>query len=167
MSATISVLYDSACTVTETNTGAFVSSVDNTVTFNGLNETGTLTASTTVPVTKHAEYELTMSGGTGTIDLTALPGQTVDETVVGTGLKVQVLKFKNKSTNANSITVAKGASSGYGINAAGTTWSIPISPGQSVTILGNDASPDIAGGAKTIDVTGTLSQVLQVQIVMG
>lgn len=167
MASTVSATFAMQLTVVETFTGVYISTADNTTTHNGLNAADTLNASSTVPATKVASFDVTMSGGTGSIDLSALPGLTADETVVGTGLKAQAWIFKNKTTNANSITVAKGASNGYGINAAGTTWSMPISPGQSFMILGNDASPDVAGGAKVIDVTGTLAQVLQVIVLLG
>ena len=167
MAATISVLFNSGVTVTETATGTYVSSADNTITLNGMNDSSTYTASTSVPVTKATAYQLTMSSGTGTIDLTALPGLTADETIVGTGLKLQMLKLRNLSTNANAITCAKGASNGYGLPVAGTTWTVTLSPGQSITFFGNDSAPDVASGAKTIDVTGTASQILEVTAVLG
>lgn len=167
MPATVSVLFNSGVTVTETATGDYVSSADNTITLNGMNDSATYTASTSVPVTKATAFRVTMSSGSGSIDLTALPGLTVNETIDCTGLKLQMLKVRNLSTNANSITVAKGASNGYGLNAAGTTWSIPISPGQSITFFGNDSSPDVASGARIMDVTGTLAQILEVTVVCG
>lgn len=163
--STVSAAYSSSISVTETF--SIANAADNTLLVTAVNEAGTLTASTTVPATKQTQYTLTMSGGTGTIDLTALPGLNVNETVDCTGLKVQLFKFLNPITNANSITVAKGASNGYGINSAGTTWSIPISPGQSVFIVSQDVAPDVGSGAKTIDVTGTGTQTLQVGIVAG
>lgn len=59
---------------------------DPTVTFDTKDTTLTLTSSTTPPVTKHAIFDKAMSGGAGTIDLTALPQE--EGTVDGTGLKV-------------------------------------------------------------------------------
>lgn len=163
----VELRYKSSLTVLETLTGPFVSDADSTVTTNGLNEEGTLTAASAIPVTKHAAYELTMSGGSGSINLAALPGLTAEETVVGTGLKVQGLKFRNKSTNANKITVAKGASNGYGLCASGDAWSVVLSPGQSVLFLLDEVAPNVASDARVIDVTGTGAQVLEVQVVMG
>jgi len=163
----ISVLYQSRIAVTKTFTGPYVSAVDPAILIDQLSTSETSTASSTIPVTKDSAYQLTLSSGTGTIDLTALIGVEGTASVDGTGLKVQYMKFRNLSTNANSITVAKGASNGYGLNAAGTTWSIPISPGQEILFKGNDSSPDVGSGAKTIDVTGTGSQVLEVAVVLG
>ena len=71
-----------------------------------------LTASTTPPVTKVAAFEKALSAGAATIDLTNLTG-TNGATVDGTGLKVQVLKIKNKATNANPITIKTGLTDGY------------------------------------------------------
>lgn len=147
--------------------GVFVSPSDATVTIDGLDEDTTLTGSSSVPVTKAVAYEVTLSGGAATINLAALVGLTAEEVVDGTGLKVQGVKFKNKATNANSMTVSKGASNGYGLNAAGTTFSVPLSPGQSVLFSLNEAAPDIASGARTWDVAGTGSQVLQIHVLMG
>ncbi len=168
MSSSISLSYNSQLTVVETLNGAYVSGSDNTVTFTGLNESGTLSGSTTPPVTKHAIFSKAMTAGAATIDLTALPGQTADETIDLSGLKVQALKFKNKSTNANKITIAKGASNGYGLNSAGDTWSITLDPNQSVgPFLLDDAAPDVGSGAKTIDISGTGTQELEIEIVAG
>lgn len=163
----ISVTYRSDLSVVETVEGPFVSPVDATFTANGLSTDETLTASTTPPVTKHADYELTLSSGTGSINLAALPGRTSEETVVGTGLKLQHMKLRNKSTNANIITITKGASNGYGLNAAGASWTVVLDPNQEFLFRGNDSTPDVGSGARLMDVTGTGSQVLQVQITLG
>lgn len=165
MSSTISVRSRSELSVTETFSGAEAG--DPTATFAPQNTDVVLTASTSVPVTKHAEYDLAMSSGTASINLAALPGKTVDETIVGTGLKLQKLIVKNKSTNANKITVAKGASNGYGLSSAGDTWSIVLNPSQSARFDLDEGGPDVASGERLIDVTGTGSQVLSVQAVLG
>lgn len=164
MPSTVSVLYESRLTVTETFTGEQISPGDNTVTINGLNETATYNASSAVPVTKQASFRLTLSAGTGSINLAALPGLTTEETVVGTGLKVQFVKLRNLASNANSITVAEGASNGYAMLGA---FTITLAPGQSVLIDLNEAAPDVATGDRILDVTGTGSQILECLFVMG
>lgn len=164
---TISVEALSKLTIVETLTGPFVSPADSTVTIAGLNESASLTASTSQPVTKQAAYELTLSSGTGSVNLAALPGLTDEETVVGTGLKVQYLKLRGKAGNANPITVTKGASNGYGLNAAGASWTVVLDAGQSVLFSLADASPDVASGARVLDVTGTGSQVLEIILLLG
>ncbi len=165
MSSTITVLYTSKVTVVETFSGA--TDGDNTATFAPLNEDATFTASTTVPVTKHASFTQALSSGTATIDLTTLPGITADETVNGTGLKVQFLKLINPSTNANKIVASNGASNPYRLDGLTTAWSITLAPGQAVLLELNDAADDVSGSHKTIDLAGTLVQTLSVQIVFG
>lgn len=166
MSATITVGRKSEINVLQTFSDGV--SGNETVLFNGgMNIDTSYTSATSVPVTKFAEFEKTMSGGAGTIDLTALPGITADETVVGTGLKLQLLRIRNKSTNANAITVTKGASNGYGLNAAGASWTVVLDPGQAATFELNETAPNVAAGAKDIDISGTGSQILEVQIVLG
>lgn len=169
MATTIAATYHAKLSVVQTVSGA--SAADQTVTFDGYSqpsaEAGSLTASTSVPVTKHAKFQLTLSSGSGSINLAALTGINSDETVVGTGLKLQLAIFANPSTNANAITVAKGASNGYGLGASGDTWTVTLSPGQSVMLVGADANPDVASGARVLDVTGTGSQVLNCHLVLG
>lgn len=167
MPNTSTVSVDYASTISITETFSIANSADNTILVNTYNQSGTLTASTTPPATKQATFALTLTAGSGSIDLTALPGLNANETVDGTGLKAQLLLLLNPSSNANSITVAKGASNGYGWNTAGTSWTVSLSPGQWAQFGGNDVAPDVASGARILDVTGTGSQVLNVSIVLG
>lgn len=116
--------------------------------------------------TKCAIFSKALSGGSATIDMTSLTG-TNGATVDFTGLKVCVMKFKNPSSNANAITVAKGASNGFGLTTSGTTFSIPIPPGGEITLESDEGTPDVGSGAKTLDLTGTSSQALQVTLIAG
>jgi len=116
------------------------------------------------PVTCGALFQQALTAGAATIDLTALDGFN-DKAVNGTGLRVQLLRVKNPATNANPITVAKGASNGY--DGLGAAFSVTLQPGAEATFLTNDAGGDIAAGNKTLDLTGTGSQALDVEIIMG
>ena len=160
----VSVNYVSSITVTETLTDQYLSSSDSTLTFNGLNTDTTLTSITSVPVTMHASGRKTMSAGAGTIDLRALPS-TNAVSIDGNGLKVQAFKFRNLSTNANNITITAGASNGYLI--LGTAGSIILYPGCEVQCYLKDQAADIDATHKTIDIAGTVSQILEYEIVMG
>jgi hypothetical protein len=163
----ISVSYISQHTITETVEGVNVGS-DATYNVTGLNETTTLTSSSTPPVTKYSSFRKTLSAGSGTIDLTSLPDYNGTAAAVTlTGLKPQLIIFRNLSTNANSIKVVAGASNGY--DGFGSDFAITLQPGDSWRFRGNDNSgvTDIASGKKTFDLTGTSSQVLEVQIVAG
>ena len=79
---------------------------------------------------------------------------------------MQVLKIRNLSTNANKIVVSQGASNGYRIDGA-TNWSIPLAPGQSMLLWGDGAADVIGSSHLNIDLAGTGSQILEVQVVMG
>lgn len=141
-----------------------ISSADNTLTHNGYNTSLSLNAGTTPPVTKCAYFSKALSSGSATIDLTALTG-TNGVSVDGSGLKVQIAKFKNPASNGNNITVTVGASNGYLL--AGAAWKAILAPGQEITFYGNDATPDIGGSAKTIDLSGAGTQALECSIIMG
>lgn len=163
----ISVAYAAAATVTETvgSTPATASSgSDATLVHNQFNKTATLNASSTPPATKHAAFEKALVAGAGTIDLTALPG-TNNGSVDGTGLKVQVAYIKAKAANGNPILIEVGASNGYEL--AGADFSVSLQPGQEFLFFGNDATPDVASGDKILDLTGTGTDGLQVEIVLG
>jgi len=138
-----------------------------TLILDSMNENITLTGSTSPASTKGSIFTVTLSGGAATLDLTAIPGLTPNETIDGTGLKVQFIKFTPTSSNANPITVSKGASNGYGMTAAGTTWSIPMDAGQSETKQLNASSITIDATHKNIDFAGTAAQTIKVAIVLG
>jgi hypothetical protein len=167
MPATVGVTYLETLTAVHTVTGTFISSSDPTVTTALSGESLTLTASTTPPVTKVASGTATMTAGAVTLDLTALSGLTADETISFSGLKVQFAFFRSPSTNANVLTVGKGASNGYGLSAAGGAWSVALDPDSSVLRRIEDTAPDVAGGAKTIDIAGTGSQTVEYILIAG
>lgn len=160
----VTVTYAATCTVAETlatNTGSAPAST-RVVTHTEYNEAASLTASTTPPVTTVAEFLLTLSGGAATVDLRALTG-TNGASIDGNGLKVQVLRVKN--LGANIMTIVPGASNG--IDLLGASSSLTIPAGGHAMIYFNDASPDISGTDKTLDVTGTTTQTSEWTIVMG
>jgi hypothetical protein len=123
-----------------------------------------LKSDTSPPVTCGALFQQALAAGAATIDLTALDGFN-DKAVNGTGLRVQLLRLRAPSSNANPITVAKGVSNGY--DGFGSAFSVTLAPGAEATILTNDAGSDIGAGNKTLDLTGTGAQALDVEIIMG
>lgn len=128
-----------------------------------LNSSGTLNASSTVPATKVAAFSKALSDGAATIDLTALTG-TNGAAVDFTGLKVQLVKFKNPVGNA-AMTIKFGAANPY--NLLGASWTMILLAGQEIALQLNDAAPDVAAGAKNIDISGTGTQTLQCLLVAG
>lgn len=126
----------------------------------------TLTSVTTPPVTKHAAKLVALVAGAATIDLTALTAWGANGAAEDmSGLKLQIMRLKATAANANPITITAGASNGY--EAFGAAWSLALSGGQEVTLYGFDKTPDVAGGAKTIDLAGTLTQSIEIEVVFG
>ncbi len=160
----VSAQYVSQLSVTYTSTNPFVGA-DNTLTFNGLNQSLTLDGTTTPAVTKFASFAKALSTGTGTIDLTLLPGQTADEVVTFTTLKVRAFKFVNPATNTGAITIVNGASSGNFLLGAAFTLVVPL--GGEVTMYLKAGSVTVDNTHKTLDLTGTGSDVLDVLMVAG
>ena len=74
-----------------------------------LNQSLSLSPTSTVPVTKTAgRTDFPLSGGSATINFTTMLG-TGGATVTFLGLKVQSLILKNKSTNTGNMTFVPGA----------------------------------------------------------
>ena len=161
----ITVTYVSQLTVVETLAGEYLGT-DNTVTTNGLNTSNEWTASTTPPVSKYSAGTLTLSSGSGTINLASMPDANgVAGTVDFTGLKVNAYKLRNKSTNANNITIAEGASNGYPLH--GASFTLTLRPGEELTYKGTDVGTDVGSADRILDVTGTGSQILEFELVAG
>jgi hypothetical protein len=111
----------------------------------------------TALTTTIAAFSQALSVGAASMDLTAIPlagGGTVD----GTGKHVKAIALLAPSTNANAITLAKGASSGYA--GLGATFSIVLAAGQDAKVVPVAAAAVIGTGNKTLDLSGTGSQVL-------
>lgn len=161
--AVTSAKYASSVTAIETVslTAAAADSSSPALTHSGYNTTADLSPTSTPAVSKVSYFSKALAVGAGTIDLTAIPGPGGTQDL--TGLKVQMIKFKNDA--ANTITVSEGAASGYEL--LGNAWSIAIYAGSEVTILMNEDTPDVAAGAKNIDLAGTASQELKVVIWAG
>lgn len=165
---TVGLTYHLILSAVHTITGQFISGSDDTLTTAVSGEgSSTYTASTTVPVTKVASGTKALSSGTATLDLTALPGITADETITFSGLKVQFVFLRNLSTNANKISITKGASNGYCFDAGETTQTIILDPGACCFFRIPDSAPDVGSGKKTLDLAGTGAQVLEYILIAG
>lgn len=125
-----------------------------------------LNASSTPPAAKVATFRKSLSAGAATVDMTSLAGAGANGATVDlTGLKVQVLRLKALATNANPLTVTVGATNGYDLLGAG--FNVALKPGQRVDIWGNDLTPDVASGDKTLDLAGTGTESIDIQIIAG
>jgi hypothetical protein len=162
----VSVQFSHQMTVTETLSVSIpdVVAQNAVVVHDQFNRTATLNASSTPAVSVSASFVATLSGGALTIDLTNMTG-TNGAVVNANGLVPRLIKFMNPATNANPITIAKGASNGY--TGLGATYSRTLQPGQETSdYLANNGTA-VSGTVKTFDLTGTGSQVLNVQVVAG
>jgi len=160
---TPTVTANSQLSVTRTYSGGDVAPGNNTIDVNGLNTTEALNSGTTPAVTKDFDALVTLSGGAATLDLTAITDLLGLGTVTISGLTPAWTKFTNPSTNANAVTIAKGASNGY--TGFGSSFSITLQPGGEILI--RLATVAVSGSVKTLDITGTASQTLKVQGVAG
>lgn len=126
----------------------------------------TFTPGGTAPnkATKNASFEVALSGGAATIDLTNITDP-VNGVVTGNTLKVQAITVKNKATNGAAITIAKGASNGY--TGFGSAFSMSIPVGGTMGFDAVNAGATISSTVKTLDLAGSGTDVLQVQILFG
>lgn len=163
----MAIRLDLASEATVTDSTVLPGTVRASVKFDAFKTTKRLDATTTPAVEKHTSYTVPLVAGAATIDLTSLPDPLGSGTITLAGLKVQSLKFKAASTNTAKITVSKGASNGLGKGSAGDTWTSVIVPGGEELHYMPEGTPDVAGGAKTIDLAGTGTESLEVTIVAG
>lgn len=165
---TLVLNYVSQVTFIETSAGPYVDPADATQSVRGLNTSQDLNASSVPPVTKATAYQVALTAGAATIDLTSLPNKDgVAGQVNFTGLKVQVYKFRNKSTNLNTITLTFGASNPYLLH--GAAWKYILGPNEEMTFKGFDNAnmPDVDSTHKNIDVAGTGTDTLEVELSAG
>ena len=100
-----------------------------------------------------------LSGGAGSIDLTAIPYG--DGTYDGTGKKVVGLQITN--TGANVLTVSKSVSNGYDL--FGNNDDIVVPAGGSVVIGGDDGDA-IGGSAKGLTLAGTTTESAEWELLL-
>ena len=159
------VSYKSQVTTVETiSSGVPAAAGSADITHSGYDTSATLTPTSTPAADTVAYEQFALSAGAATIDLTSLVGPG-GAAVTLNGKKVRLIRFSNPSTNANSITVAKGAANGY--TGLGSSFSVTVPPGGDVTFYDGGGGVAVDATHKTLDLTGTGSQVLNVSVVGG
>ncbi len=148
--------------VPESTVSPAVPSVASPLVHTGFNTSENLDSTTTPAVTKAAYFVHTCTGGTDTIDLTALTHNGAAVTL--NGLRVEIMKVKSKAGNAV-VTISEGASNGYELK--GNAFTYKLLAGQEDLFKGKDATPVVGGSAKTIDIVGTAGNQLEILIVAG
>jgi hypothetical protein len=152
--------------VTETLEGNAPFASSKTVTHSSQNRSLNLAGDTVPPVTKFASKRLALTAGSATLDLTALNGWGTNGTNVdATGLKLQLLRIRNPAGNTTAMTLELGASNGY--EAFGTAWSLDIPVNGLFHFEFMDGTPDVGPTAKSIEITGTGSEILEIEMTFG
>ena len=142
-----------------------VSATNAVVTHNQYNVSVALSATSSPAVSLTASFAQGLTAGAATIDFTALTG-TNGATVTGSTKKVIAYIMTNPATNANSITITTGASNGLTI--FGASGRHVLQPGQSLMSYDpSGLSTTIDATHKTVDLSGTGAQTLNVIVVMG
>ncbi len=114
---------------------------------------GVLDGTTAVPLTKAWSDTRTLSGGTETLDLTALtrsPAATVD----CTGLKIQFVLIKADAANTQVLTVAGAAATPYEFY-GDASGQISIPAGGVNYLYGKDALADVSATVKSVTISST------------
>lgn len=138
------------------------------VLYDGFDSSHELTGATTPAVDTPAFAEITLTAGAATLDLTAVA--CLDGTIKDfTGKKIRAIKFRVKAANAGAFTIAKGASNGYTGFGSAFSVTLPANAGGGAWVQFYDAGVGtaVSGSVKTLDITGTGTQVLQVAILGG
>ncbi len=126
---------------------------------------GTLSSNSSVPITKPWSDNVAMTAGAVTLDFTALD-QVNLPVVNATGLKLQLFIFRNLSANSNTITIKDGATNGYDIF-GDSSGQITLNPGEVEMRFCNESLEDVSATVKTIDITGTGTETLEVVMAFG
>lgn len=137
---------------------------DKSVTHDAFNTQKSLDDSSTPAVTKVADFKFEIAGGDAAIDLQSVTGGGVNGVaVVMDTLKVQVFRVRNPVGNA-AVTI-DGGTAPY--NLMGASWQVILLAGQEMTFYGNEATPDVAIGAKDIQFVGGSGEFVDVLIIAG
>lgn len=129
----------------------------------------TLTASSTVPVTKTYSQTKSLVASASSLDLDALPGPK-STTISFNGLKVQFVIISCPSGNSGGITFDKAAVEGYNLFGAdnASDESVEVMPGGIEMRFIPNNGEDVASNSKDkVDITGTGTDSFSIILVAG
>ena len=131
-------------------------------------DSGTLTASTTVPVTKTYSDTLPLVAGVLDIDLTSLPGPEAT-TITFTGLKVQFVKIICPASNTLPIAFWKHAANGYNLFGADNASAerVEVMPGGKFMMYHPNSAEDVDATHKVVTIAGDGTESFSILIVAG
>jgi len=134
------------------------------VNHNVFSKSQNLGPATNPPVSEVYAAALALAAGAATIDLTAL--DVLNESAVDmTGKKVNVTLLANPDGNA-AITIVAGASNGYNILGV-ADGKLTLNGGDYVLIVRKDTLDEIGSTDAEIDISGTGTETLNVQLGIG
>lgn len=139
-----------------------------TITHTTGTDTDTLTAATTVPVTKTYSDTIPLVVGAYDINLAALPGPEAT-TIDFTGLKVQLVKIICPASNTLPILFDAHAVNGYNLFGAdnASAEQVEVMPGGKLMIYHPNNAEDVAAGVRVVDVSGTGTESFSIILVAG
>jgi hypothetical protein len=162
-------------TATETLAAADIPTISSSATdssrvvHSAFNRSGSRLNASSVPPVDAVVFDELTTDGADTIDLTncktaALPTGGADMTAK----KVVAALFSCPATNAAAIVITPGASNPYPIFGTGNDISIPPGGHVQISFVGVVSPlPAVSGTVKTLDITGTATDVLNYEIVLG
>jgi len=157
----ITAVVQSKVTLTETLTNDDLIA-DSQLVHSGYDQNTTLSGSTSPDITKAAYQTIALVAGAKTIDLTALLLN--GNAVTLDGLNPRAIHLKN--TGAAAMTIVAGASNGY--TGLGALFSVTLPPDAGFLMdWPLDNATAVSATVKTLDVTGTGTDTLQLSILAG
>jgi hypothetical protein len=168
MSATTQARHESDLTITRTFDTSIVGA--GSAQFAFLSAPRLLNATSTPPVVDGSYLQYLLSSGAVTIDLTNLV-DVLGRALNASGYKIRGIKIQPLPTNANPITIAKGASNGY--TGFGSSFQVTLPAPVANTPLpeflwyDGGAGTAVSGSVKTLDISGTGTQGIQFAIDWG
>lgn len=145
--------YDILLTVAEKLTLGLTDATNPTITHDLGDSKGSLDANSSIAISKAWSTTGNLSGGTATIDLTALPASNLPN-ITFSALKVKLIKITCPTTNTAGVVFDIGAASPYDIF-GDANGQITVLPGQVYGAYMAEQLEDVDGTHKTLDLSST------------
>lgn len=171
VTATIQLIFQIVLGIDSTNSPAGGDST--TQTLDGYNKTVQLNSETTPAADiEPVDLSRTLASATETEDLTSCSAardvvEIPDYDLTGKNLVGYILRA-DSANNASGVTIGPNAANGYPL--FGTGNDLQLLPGESVAMILDgvaSARPDVAAGAKDIDISGTVGDQVDILLLFG
>lgn len=135
--------------------------------------TTNLTQSTTPPVTRAVQMQVTLSaaisgdssagGAEEEIDLLDLEG--LQDNFSAAGLRLQVLRLTHDTDNVGDVAIGPGPANGYDLFGGDNEVTVPA--GGRLTMEFEDGSPEVGATERYLTLTGTDGDVINLEMIFG